>query len=122
MTHMHETSSPARAAVPSRRKAIQKIGLAALGLAMAATDLGGLAPFSFVSEAQARIGAAWTPRSAAGVARRTTTWRVLRHTTAWVATLPAGCVRTKVNGFDVWRCGGTYYRLYQGRYIVVVVD
>ncbi|WP_292016248.1 hypothetical protein [Mesorhizobium sp.] len=47
---------------------------------------------------------------------------MLRHTTAWVATLPAGCVRTKVNGFDVWRCGGTYYRAYQGRYIVVVVD
>ncbi|RAZ90485.1 hypothetical protein DPM33_13290 [Mesorhizobium hawassense] len=86
---------------------------------------------SLVSTAEARIGAPWTPRSAAGIARRTTaagvvrrntTWRVLRHTNVWVATLPGGCVRTKVNGFEVWRCGGTYYRLYQGRYIVVVTD
>ncbi|CAH2404033.1 hypothetical protein MES4922_340015 [Mesorhizobium ventifaucium] len=44
------------------------------------------------------------------------------HTTVWVPALPALCVRTKVNGFAVWRCGGTYHRAYQGRYIVVVVD
>ncbi|WP_245467101.1 MULTISPECIES: hypothetical protein [unclassified Mesorhizobium] len=97
---------------------------ALLALAITAVEIVGTsAPtLSLVSAAEARIGVPWTPRSAAGVARRTATWRVLRHTTAWVATLPAGCVRTKVNGFDVWRCGGTYYRLYQGRYIVVVVD
>ncbi|TGT79959.1 hypothetical protein EN807_34410, partial [Mesorhizobium sp. M5C.F.Ca.ET.164.01.1.1] len=40
---------------------------------------------SLVGTAEARIGAPWTPRSAAGVARRNTTWRGLRHTTAWVA-------------------------------------
>lgn len=106
--------------VPFRR--IPSLGI---GLAMAITiaEIATVGPsLSLVGQAEARVGQPWTPRSAAGVARRTATWRVLRHTTAWVATLPAGCVRTKVNGFEVWRCGGTYYRAYQGRYIVVVVD
>ncbi|WP_246683071.1 hypothetical protein [Mesorhizobium sp. B2-8-3] len=107
-------------------KSLKKYRSAAalLALAITAVEIVGSAvpALSPVSTAEARIGAPWTPRSAAGVARRTTTWRVLRHTTTWVATLPTGCVRTKVNGFDVWRCGGTYYRLYQGRYIVVVAD
>ncbi|CAN7514762.1 hypothetical protein LJR234_003759 [Mesorhizobium amorphae] len=95
---------------------------AAIGLA-AVEIIGSTVPIlSLVGAAEARVGQPWTPRSAAGVARRNTAWRVLRHTTAWVATLPTGCVRTKVNGFAVWRCGGTYYRAYQGRYIVVVVD
>lgn len=95
---------------------------AAIGLA-AVEIIGSTVPvLSLVGAAEARVGQPWTQRSAAGVARRNTTWRVLRHTTAWVAALPAGCVRTKVNGFAVWRCGGTYYRAYQGRYIVVVVD
>ncbi|TPN81890.1 hypothetical protein FJ987_09100 [Mesorhizobium sp. CU2] len=115
-------------------KSFKKYSSAAalLALAITAVEIVGTAvpALSLVSTAEARVGAPWTPRSAAGVARRTTaagvvrrnTWRVLRHTSVWVATLPAGCVRTKVRGFDVWRCGGTYYRLYQGRYIVVVVD
>ncbi|MER8424963.1 hypothetical protein [Mesorhizobium sp. M1403] len=102
-------------------KKISAIAAAAIGLA-AVEIIGSTVPaLSLVSQAVARVGQPWTPRSAAGVARRTT-WRVLRHTTAWVPALPAGCVRTKVNGFAVWRCGGTYYRAYQGRYIVVVVD
>ncbi|RVD20628.1 hypothetical protein [Mesorhizobium sp. M4B.F.Ca.ET.017.02.2.1] len=109
-----------------RMKSITKMRSAAalLAIGMAAVEIiGGTVPaLSLVGAAEARVGHPWTPRSAAGVARRNTAWRVLRHTTAWVATLPAGCVRTKVNGFDVWRCGGTYYRAYQGRYIVVVVD
>jgi hypothetical protein len=116
-------------------KSLKKYRSAAalLAIALTAVEIVGTAvpALSLVSTAEARIGAPWTPRSAAGVARRTTaagvvrrntTWRVLRHTSAWVATLPAGCVATKVNGFDVWRCGGTYYRAYQGRYIVVVAD
>ncbi|WFP65752.1 hypothetical protein [Mesorhizobium sp. WSM4904] len=107
-------------------KSLKKYRSAAALLALALTTVeivsSAVPALSLVSAAEARIGAPWTPRSAAGVARRTTTWRVLRHTTAWVATLPAGCVRKKVNGFDVWRCGGTYYRAYQGRYIVVVAD
>lgn len=96
--------------------------LLAIGLATVETVGTAVPALSLVGTAEARVGQPWTPRSAAGVARRNTAWRVLRHTTAWVATLPAGCVRAKVNGFDVWRCGGTYYRAYQGRYIVVVVD
>lgn len=107
-------------------KSVKKFRSAAalFALALTVVEIVGTAvpALSLVGTAEARIGMPWTPRSAAGVARRTATWRVLRHTTVWVATLPAGCVRTKVNGFDVWRCGGTYYRLYQGRYIVVVVD
>jgi hypothetical protein len=107
------TNSPKKTSVIATAVAI---GLAAVEI------IGSAVPtLSLVSQAEARFGQPWTPRSAAGVARRNT-WRVLRHTTAWVATLPAGCARTKVNGFDVWRCGGTYYRAYQGRYIVVVVD
>ncbi len=107
-------------------KSVKKIrSLAAvMAVALGVVEVAGatVPALSLVGEAQARVGAPWTPRSAAGVARRATAWRVLRHTTAWVARLPAGCVRTKVNGFDVWRCGATYYRTYQGRYIVVVVD
>lgn len=106
-------------------KSVKKVRsiAAAAAIGLAAIELTGstVPALSLVSQAEARIGQPWTPRSAAGVTRRTT-WRVLRHTTAWVAALPAGCVRTKVSGFDVWRCGGTYYRAYQGRYIVVVVD
>ncbi|RWF45762.1 MAG: hypothetical protein EOS50_33130, partial [Mesorhizobium sp.] len=48
------------AAAPSRRQAIS---IAAIGLAIAATDLAGLAPLSFVGEAQARIGQPLTPGS-----------------------------------------------------------
>jgi len=107
-------------------KSIRKIRAAAalLAISIAAVEIiGSTVPaMSLVGAAEARVGQPWTPRSAAGVARRNTPGRVLRHTTAWVATLPAGCVRTKVNGFDVWRCAGIHYRAYQGRYIVVVVD
>ena len=95
---------------------------AVIGLATVEIISSTVPALSLVSQAEARVGQPWTPRSAAGVARRTTAWRVLRHTTAWVPALPAGCARATANGFSVWRCGGTYYRLYQGRYIVVVVD
>lgn len=106
----------------SIRKFRSAAALLAIGIA-AVEIIGSTAPtLSLVGTAEARVGQPWTPRSAAGVARRNTTGRVLRHTTAWVATLPAGCVRTKVNGFDVWRCAGIHYRAYQGRYVVVVVD
>jgi hypothetical protein len=56
---------------------------AALALAPSAVEIIGSAvpTLSLVSTAEVRIGAPWTPRSTAGVARRATTWRVLRHTT-----------------------------------------
>jgi hypothetical protein len=76
---------------------------------------------SFVSDAQARVGRPLTPGSVAGVARRTTR-RVVRRSSVYVATLPAGCARTSVNGVVVWRCGGAYYQPYGGRYVVVYID
>lgn len=94
----------------------------AIALTIALTDLTGLSsPFSFVGSAQARIGRPLTPVSVAGVARRTTR-RVIRRTAVTVATLPAGCVRTYVNGARVWRCGSAYYQPYRGSYVVVVFD
>ena len=83
--------------------------------------VGALPLGSFVSDAQARVGRPLTPGSVAGVARRTTR-RTIRRSTVYVAALPAGCVRTSVNGVVVWRCGGVYYQPYGGRYVVVYID
>jgi hypothetical protein len=101
----------------------KRAGIAAITLAVLLGDtFGSMAPFaSFVSEAQARIGRPATPGSVAGVARRTTR-RVIRRSTVYVAALPAGCVRTSVNGAVVWRSGGAYYQPYGGRYVVVYID
>jgi len=81
------------------------------------------APMSLglVAPAEARIGQPWTPASGAGVARRTTR-RVIRHTATFVPALPRGCVRSTVEGFVVWRCGGVYYRASGSRYVVVRID
>ncbi|MGE0281872.1 MAG: hypothetical protein AB7P20_14835 [Rhizobiaceae bacterium] len=76
---------------------------------------------SFVSTAEARVGRPLTPGSVAGVARRTTR-RVIRRSTIYAATLPAGCIRTSVNGTVVWSCRGVYYQPYGGRYVVVYID
>lgn len=76
---------------------------------------------SLAPAAEARIGRPLTPGSVAGVARRTTR-RVVRRSTIYVAALPASCVRVTVNGAGYWRCGGTYYAPYGGRYVVVYVN
>ncbi|WP_254026545.1 hypothetical protein [Mesorhizobium ventifaucium] len=79
-------------------------------------------PFlSLVGDAHAVIGRPATPGSVAGVARRTTR-RVIRRSAIYVSTLPAGCVRTSVNGVVVWRCGASYYQPYGSRYVVVYID
>ncbi|KQV42692.1 MULTISPECIES: hypothetical protein [unclassified Rhizobium] len=92
------------------------------GFAMLAADNLLPMPFGpFVPEAQAIVGRPATPGSVAGVARRTTR-RVIRRSTIYVAALPAGCVRTSVNGAVIWRCGGAYYQPYNGRYVVVYID
>jgi hypothetical protein len=98
-------------------------GVAGMATAIVLADASGfIAPMiSLVSEAQARVGRPATPRSVAGVARRTTR-RVVRRSTIYVATLPGACVRTAINGVTVWGCGGTYYQPYGGRYVVVYVD
>jgi hypothetical protein len=84
-------------------------------------DSGVLLPSSFISDAQARIGHPLTPMSGAGVARRTTR-RVVRRSTIYRATLPAGCIVTSINGASYWRCGGSYYQRHSGRYVVVYVN
>jgi hypothetical protein len=98
-------------------------GIAVAVFAMTFTDsVSSIAPFaSFVGEAQAVIGRPATPGSVAGVSRRTTR-RVIRRSSVYVSALPAGCARTSVNGVAVWRCGGTYYQPYGGRYVVVYID
>ena len=98
-------------------------GIAVAAFVMILADgVGPIAPFvSLVGDAQARIGRPATPGSVAGVARRTTR-RVIRRSAIYASTLPAGCVQTSVNGGVVWRCGGTYYQPYGGRYVVVYID
>jgi hypothetical protein len=99
------------------------LGTFAVVLALILSDLAApVAPvLSYVGVAEARVGRPATPRSVAGVARRTTR-RVVRRSTIYVGSLPAGCARTSINGVVVWRCGGSYYQAYGGRYVVVYVD
>lgn len=105
-----------------KRRKLKILPVALAGLAMLAVDHVVPTPFgSFVSEAHAIVGRPITPGSVAGVARRTTR-RVIRRSTVYAATLPAGCVRSSVSGTVVWRCGGVYYQPYDGRYVVVYID
>ena len=67
------------------------------GLAVIAADMTGLA---LITEAQATVV----------------------RTTTYVTTLPKGCVRTKVGGVTLWRCGKTYYQYYKKRYVVVIIN
>lgn len=73
------------------------------------------------SQANAIVGRPLTPVSVAGVARRTTR-RVIRRTTYYVATLPAYCTATVIDGYEIYSCSGTYYQYYGGRYVVVYID
>lgn len=74
-----------------------------------------------VPVAEAVIGRPATPGSVAGVSRRTTR-RVIRRTTVYAATLPAGCSTVVVNGTQIYQCGATYYQPYGNQYVVVEVD
>jgi hypothetical protein len=76
---------------------------------------------NLTSQAEARIGRPATPVSVAGTARRTTR-RVVRRTTVYIATLPAGCPIVVVDGATLYFCGGVYYQPYQNQYVVVVID
>ncbi|WP_081609809.1 hypothetical protein [Mesorhizobium sp. STM 4661] len=88
--------------------------VAGLALDGSALGISGLV----VSKAQARVGRPLTPRSVAGVGRRTTR-RVIRRSTIYVARLPASCGKVVINGVHVWHCGHTYYQATGGRYVVV---
>ncbi|TIV69479.1 MAG: hypothetical protein E5V89_18640 [Mesorhizobium sp.] len=102
------------------RRSLKSTG--AVGFAVALMFAGLVeTPFaSFVGDAQAKVGRPLTPGSVAGVARRTTR-RTIRRSTIYVTRLPAGCVRSSINGTVLWHCGGTYYQPYGGRYVVVHV-
>jgi len=76
---------------------------------------------SVSSEADAKVGRPLTPGSAAGVARRTTR-RTIRRTHVYVRALPAGCVKTTVNGTSIWHCGSTYYQRTSSQYVVVHIN
>lgn len=74
-----------------------------------------------VMDAEARVGRPATPASVAGVARRTTR-RVIRRTTIYAASLPAGCQQVVIEGTTLHQCGGTYYQTSGSQYVVVEVD
>lgn len=76
---------------------------------------------NLVSQAEARVGRPATATSVAGVARRTTR-RVVRRTTVYVTTLPAGCTTVVIDNVSLRSCGGVYYQPYQGQYVVVIID
>ena len=69
------------------------------------------------ADAQARVGRPATPRSVAGVARRTTRRTIRRG--RYYAALPGGCVRTTVYGYSVYQCGGVYYQASGSGYVIV---
>jgi hypothetical protein len=74
-----------------------------------------------VMNAEARVGRPATPGSVAGVARRTTR-RMVRRTSVYVATLPAGCQTVNVEGTTLQQCGSTYYQASGSQYEVVEVE
>lgn len=83
---------------------------------------------SFAPDALAVVGRPLTPMSYAGVARRTTRRAVVgtavvagAATTAYVATLPHGCVNYPYAGATYYHCGSVYYQpVYQDGNVVYV--
>jgi hypothetical protein len=68
-----------------------------------------------IENAEARVGRPATPRSGAGVARRTTRRTVRRHRIAVgtrVTVLPAGCTTVITRNVTYHHCGGVHYRPY----------
>lgn len=76
---------------------------------------------NLTSQAEARVGRPATAVSVAGTARRTTR-RVIRRTSVYIATLPAGCSTVVVDNVSLYSCGGVYYQSYQNQYVVVVIE
>ena len=74
-----------------------------------------------IQSAEARVGRPLTPKSVAGVARRTTR-RVIRRSTVVVATLPSNCTTIVIEGTALQQCGGTYYQTSSGGYTVVHIN
>lgn len=72
-------------------------------------------------EAAALMGRPATPGSVAGVSRRTSR-RVIRRSTIYAASLPAGCSTIVIEGTQLYQCGASYYQAYGNQYVVVYVD
>jgi hypothetical protein len=88
----------------------------------------GLSPdlgLNLITAAEARVGRPRTPRSYAGVARRTarrTARRVARRTAVRIAVLPGGCAYGPYYGGYYYNCSGVYYVKSGGVYVQVVFD
>jgi hypothetical protein len=80
----------------------------------------------FIGNSEARVGRPATPRSAAGVARRSTRRTVRRHRIAVgtrVTVLPAGCTTVITHNVTYHYCGDVYYRpYYEGTTVIYVVE
>lgn len=104
-------------------KNFKRLLVAVIGLSFIAADVEfagrqvSIGFFNVVSEAQARVGRPATPRSAAGVARRTTR-RVIRRG-AYIGAIPAGCAYGNYYGYSLYYCGGVYYQKSGGGYVIV---
>ena len=77
----------------------------------------GMGVLNPVSVAEARVGRPATPGSVAGVARRTTHLTIRRS--AFIATLPVGCPYGSYYGYNLYYCGGVYYKPSGGGYVIV---
>ncbi|MCS3741527.1 MULTISPECIES: hypothetical protein [unclassified Rhizobium] len=96
------------------------VAFASLDVSMEGNDLATVT-ISASTPAQAEIGRPLTPLSYAGAARRTTR-RVVRRTTVYVNTLPAGCVYGPYYGGYYYRCGSLYYAKSGATYVQVVIE
>jgi hypothetical protein len=104
-------------------KRATKTAIVALAVLFAVGDLnfggGSSTPglMNFISKAEARIGRPRTPRSVAGVARRTTR-RVIRRG-VFIAAIPRHCAYGTYYGYHLYHCGGVYYQKSGSGYVVV---
>jgi len=99
-----------------------KSTLMAVGLMASAMIVDGWLPVGLaIKDAEARVGRPATPRSVAGMSRRTTR-RTIRRTSVAIAALPRGCRTVVIEGTSLHHCGGTYYQPSGGKYVVVKVD
>jgi len=96
------------------------VAFASLDVSMEGNDLATVT-ISVSTPAHAEIGRPLTPLSYAGAARRTTR-RVVRRTTVYVNTLPAGCVYGPYYGGYYYRCGSLYYAKSGATYVQVVIE
>jgi hypothetical protein len=98
-----------------RHGAYRWLGAAVVGLALLAADTTGLA---LVGEARAMADRPAVAGNDAAVIPAV----VVKRTTTYVVSLPKGCVRTRIGGVVLWRCGKTYYQYYNNRYVLVVIN